>query len=334
MLIKYSMKLKWNGLKNKNNMKFDLLLEASEKGDLEAVQSLLQDKEVIKEIDEIEKQYNEGNHPERNHYGFEPVCKAAKGGNLLVLNCLLKIDFILKRTIEERRSVLDDAIVHGHMPIINRLLELPSVSEALSVTHLWKAAACGHLLIVNRILQNSDVYNSTHYNNNEALRRAAYAGKLSVVNRLLEIPLVSANVATSHDMVVNVIEWAPITELLDHSVLREAHDHPEVAFVILQAYQKNNIPIPDHLGVKGYNNCRLFFERYMQILETPKILTGHLINALTTIVLEYIDPLFSDYTSIRQVLPGFIPWFENKKLINDNPNPSVKTDNNHLSLKK
>ena len=89
-------------------------------------------------------------------------------------------------------SSISLACNNGHISIVNRLLEMPSIvdNETVNNRALYLAAENGHLSIVNRLLEISKILAHATATGQHALCSAAKNGHLSIVNRLLEIPAI------------------------------------------------------------------------------------------------------------------------------------------------
>jgi len=101
-------------------------------------------------------------------------------------------------TLTERKSpqnwnALIVASTKGHLNLVNRLLEIDTVSTSVAAIDnkaLRWAASNGYLDVVNRLLEIEAVRANVAALDNGALRWAARKGHLEVVNRLLEIDMV------------------------------------------------------------------------------------------------------------------------------------------------
>lgn len=120
---------------------------------------------------------------------IESFMEAVQHGDVGIVNTLLEQgDF--HPTAEDYHNALQLAAEKGHLPVINRLLEIGVIKNDFIVDALLAASEKGHLLVVNRLLAISAVQDAVTDYQNAALRLAAENGHLLVVNRLLEISAV------------------------------------------------------------------------------------------------------------------------------------------------
>ena len=99
-------------------------------------------------------------------------------------------------SIEDYNEGFRNAAMCGHLNVVNRLLEIDKVLAAATAQDnraLICAASNGDLNVVNRLLEIDKVLADATAQDNYALRFAAYNGHLNVVNRLLQIPEVREN---------------------------------------------------------------------------------------------------------------------------------------------
>jgi hypothetical protein len=91
--------------------------------------------------------------------------------------------------VRELHGLLRDAATNGHLPVINRLIEIApdkdKVQEMVAAGYgaFWQAASNSYLLFINR-LKVQEMVAAYDY---EAFRNAAEKGHLPVINRLIEI---------------------------------------------------------------------------------------------------------------------------------------------------
>jgi ankyrin repeat protein len=94
---------------------------------------------------------------------------------------------ILNPNSNNNNNNIMKAYENGHIDIVNRLLEYSNVDPSANNNFLIrKASKEGHINIVNRLLKDTRVDPTENYN--EAIRLASVYGHIEVVNRLLEEP--------------------------------------------------------------------------------------------------------------------------------------------------
>ena len=103
-------------------------------------------------------------------------------------------------------NAMHAAAEHGHLLVIERFLEIPSVlvyaANDFETLHL--AALNGHLLVVNRLLKIFKTPHQIAENNNSTLEITAANGHLDVVDRLLEIPAVKAAITPYQAFLIDI----------------------------------------------------------------------------------------------------------------------------------
>jgi hypothetical protein len=141
-------------------------LRALERGDVEVVERLLQDKRVDPAAD--------------NNYAIR---LAAENGHLAVVERLLQ-DKRVDPAAGDNYAIRW-AAWKGHLAVVERLLQDKRVDPAADDNHAIRVAAQnGHLAVVERLLQNNRVDPSA--DKNRAISLAAANGHLAVVERLLQ----------------------------------------------------------------------------------------------------------------------------------------------------
>jgi ankyrin repeat protein len=177
------------------------LIVAVDTGNLEAVEKLLAHPKINVNL--------------KNADGYSALIRAAKIGDIAIVRALLKAPGInVNATNLDGESALTAAMERGHTDIFVELLKTPGVKinqiERESGNNLlMKAAQAGKADLIPAILENTSIgVNDTNKHGETALSIAAGHGRLSFVDKLLEMPEVRSDIEQLNKVLVSTLKHA------------------------------------------------------------------------------------------------------------------------------
>lgn len=192
---------------------------------------------------------------------FEENCLlaiAAQHGHVAMVNRLLQIPVVLKDAAAKNNAALWAAIKNGHLDIVNRLLKIPSVLQKMianSQFALNLAVLSEDLAILNCILEFPGILERLDTCGNSILEMALENEHQEMVKRLLEIPTIQMqDAATKGDLVT-------FCQLLEHHGVMESYTLDHILLIVLNNGHLNIIDyllkLPDYSKVISANMIML-----------------------------------------------------------------------------
>lgn len=117
---------------------------------------------------------------------------AVPRNQLQMINRLLDIKKIQEAFVFKRPMALLCACEHGHLELVNRLLEIPGIIDELDPDGLYNLlywpAICGQLEVVDRLLQMQKIKDIVTHNDDELLQEVLQREHFEIAVRLLDCP--------------------------------------------------------------------------------------------------------------------------------------------------
>ena len=198
--------------------------------------------------------------------GSNALLMAAENGHLEIVKRLLKVE-IIRVNRNAIYNVLLFIAIHDWLELFNEVIEYPIIHDSLGVKIecLQTASGAGKLVIVNKLLEFSEVNKNAAFDNNAALKQAGINGHINIFNQLILLPNVIASL--DDKILSDIIIKCPLAildRLLEFSIVRKnitAHDNMAlrraVAFNTIDIIERL-LDFPDVVEKLTINNNEVF----------------------------------------------------------------------------
>lgn len=222
-----------------------LLMDAAQKGNLDAVNRLLKLPKVLKTV------------TAHNNLALQ---LAAQNGQTAVVRRLLEIPEVVAKIDADDYLALELAAKNGHLEVVNLFLDIPEVLERVTPNYLDEAIKSKNIRLVNRLLEVPTIINNIQYKS-DLLPRALDTRDLAIFNLFLKIPGLLERDARKGNYSLQVAarhgDLKLFNQLLEHRIVLENVirylDH-----ILTDAASGGNVKIVNRLfeipGILAYTN--------------------------------------------------------------------------------